>query len=237
VPLGLCGYAELLTYSRGGFLGLLTGLGVLFAMRYGWRKSLLLGALLLPVLWFLFTGRATDLSTANQGTGQERIQLWSIGLQKLRDSPLFGIGKDQFSLESGDTGLGVHNSFLHCFAELGVFGGMCFLGVFYLAFLSLYRIGKSQDGVLAPELKRMQPFLTAVLAAHAACLMTISRNYIVPTYTVIGLVAAYINVAQAVPAAVLPLPRLDGRLVPRLAGASLAFLVCLWVFVRLFVHW
>jgi hypothetical protein len=83
----------------------------------------------------------------------------------------------------------------------------------------------------------MQPFLMAMLAGYAVCLMTLSRNYIVTTYTVVGLMAAYVNVAQAVPVVTLPLPRLDARLLPRLAGASLAFLGCLWVFVRLFIHW
>jgi hypothetical protein len=236
LPLGLCSYAEVLTYSRGGFLGMLVGLGVLFQTRYGWRRSLWLGALLLPVLWFVFTGRTTDLSSASQGTGQERIQLWSSGLLMLKSSPLFGVGKEQFPLEAGDTGMAAHNSFVHCFAELGLLGGMCFLGMFYLAFLSLYRIGKAKDGIVAPELKRLQPFLMAVLAAYAVCLMTLSRNYVVTTYTVIGVVAAYIHVVQAVPTAVLPLPQLDGRLVPRLAGASIAFLACMWVFVRLFIR-
>ncbi len=237
VPLGLCGYAEVLTYSRGGFLGLMVGLAVLVWRRYGWRQSLLLGALGVPVLLFLIAGRTADLSAASQGTGQERIQLWSIGLQMFKGSPVFGIGKDQFAVESGDTALVAHNSFIHCFAELGLLGGICFLGMFYLAFLSLYRIGKAKEGAISPELKRLQPFLLAVLAAYAACLLTISRSYIVTTYTVIGMMAAYINVAQAVPAVTITLPQLDGRLLPRLAGASIAFLGCVWVFVRLFVRW
>jgi O-antigen ligase len=237
VPLGICGYAQALTYSRGGFLGLLVGLAVLFRTRFGWKKSILLYALVLPVLLFLAAARTADLSAANQGTGQDRIQVWGIGLQMLKSSPVFGIGKDQFSVVVGDTGLVAHNSFIHCFAELGLFGGMCFLGMFYLAFLSLYRIGKAEEGVVSPELKPMQPFLMAVLAAYAACLMSISRSYIVTTYTIIGLVAAYADVAETVPAEALRLPRIDGRLFPRLAGVSLAFLGGMEVFVRLFVRW
>src|SRR5262249_51162330 len=44
-PLGLCGFAAYLTQSRGGFLGLLAGLGVPFSARFGWKKSLLLAPL------------------------------------------------------------------------------------------------------------------------------------------------------------------------------------------------
>jgi hypothetical protein len=236
VPLVLCGYAEALTYSRGGSLGLIIGLAVLFQTRYGWRKSLLLLALSLPAVLFVFASRESDSSAAGQGTGQDRIQLWSTALVMFKGAPFFGIGKDQFVVEVGDTGLVAHNSFLHCFAELGLFGGMLFLGMFYLAFLSLYRIGRAGDGALDPGLKRMQPFLLAMLAAYAACLMSISRSYIVTTYTVLGLMAAYVNVAETGPALSLPLPRFDGRLLPRLAGVSLAFLGGMHVFVRLFLR-
>jgi O-antigen ligase len=236
LPLGLCGFAAMLTQSRGGFLGLVVGLAVLFQARYGWRKSLALGLLTLPVLLYLFAGRATDLSAADKGTGQERIQIWSIGLEMLRSSPLFGIGKDQFAVEVGETGLVAHNSFIHCFAELGLFGGTLFLGMFYLGFLSLYRVGKAAAGEVDDELRRMQPYLMAVLAASAACLMSISRSYIVSTYTVVGLVAAYANVAEGAVPLALPLPRCDGRLLPRLAGVSFAFLGGMYVFVRVFAR-
>jgi hypothetical protein len=235
LPLGLCGVAAALTQSRGGFLGLVVGLAVLFRARYGWRKSLALGLLTLPVLLYAFAGRATDLSAADQGTGQERIQIWSIGLEMLKSSPLFGVGKEQFAAEVGETGLVAHNSFVHCFAELGLFGGTLFVGMFYLGFVSLYRIGRAAEGEVGDEPRRMQPYLMAVLAATAACLMSISRSYIVSTYTAVGLVAAYAQAAEAAPVA-LSLPRLDGRLLARLAGVSFAFLGGMYVFVRVFAR-
>ena len=49
-----------------------------------------------------------------------RLGYWAEGLQLLRDSPLFGIGQGNFGLAIGNV---AHNSFVHCFTELGVIGG------------------------------------------------------------------------------------------------------------------
>src|SRR5262249_36397754 len=153
---------------------LVVGLLILFRARYGWRKSLALGAVLLPGLLLLAAGRTTDLSAASAGTGQERIQVWSIGLDLLKSSPVFGIGKDQFAERVGDTHLVAHNSFIHCFAELGLFGGTLFLGMFYLGLVSLHQLGKAPEAEVDPGLRPLQPFLLAVLVAYATCLMSIS---------------------------------------------------------------
>ena len=56
------------------------GLAVLFACRFGWRKALLVSALVLPVLLAVFGGRMTDLSATSEGTGQARLQLWRDGM-------------------------------------------------------------------------------------------------------------------------------------------------------------
>src|SRR5207249_7949505 len=86
-PFMLFGYGLLLTQSRGGFLGLLAGLAVLFHARYGWKKSLRLGLVCLPILFVLYAGRMTTISTG-EATGQQRIQIWSEGIYLFREAPL-----------------------------------------------------------------------------------------------------------------------------------------------------
>src|SRR5262249_34962751 len=109
----LLGYALTLTHSRGGFLGLLVALLSMLLVRLGWRKALPFAVLVLPVVFFLFGGRQTDLSV-DSGTGQARVQLWSDGLVLFMGAPLFGIGAGNYASAAG---LVAHNTFVQDYAE------------------------------------------------------------------------------------------------------------------------
>ncbi len=87
-PLALFGYALALTNSRGGLLALLTAMLVLFQARFGWRKTLVLVPIVLPLMFLLFAGRQTEFTTS-EGTSQQRIQFWSEGLAMFRQAPVF----------------------------------------------------------------------------------------------------------------------------------------------------
>jgi O-antigen ligase len=228
--LGLFGYALALTQSRGGLLAVLVGLAVLFRARFGTRRSLLLLAAVLPVLLFVLAGRQTELLN-NGDTAQERFQLWSDGLMFLREAPLFGIGVGEFQVRAG---LVAHNSFVHAYAELGLFGGTLFLGAFFFSVWSLYRLRPEKAAVLDPTLRRLQPYVLAVVAGFATALLSLSHVYSVPTYTALGLATAYLGLAAA--ASPLTLPRFNGVLVQRLAVASIGFLMVTYVLVRTLVH-
>jgi putative inorganic carbon (hco3(-)) transporter len=230
-PLGLFGYALVLTRSRGGLLALVAALLVLLWERFGGRKAFLLGALVLPLLFLGARGRQTELGTS-EGTGQLRIQLWSEGLTAFRKAPLFGIGMGRYEEEFGQV---AHNSFIHCFTELGVFGGTCFLGAFYLAFWMLRRLGRPENAPLDPELRRLRPYLTALVAGYAVGMSTITRAYVVPTFMVLGLVSAYLAaVNEHTPSQII---RWDLRLVRRLGLVSVAFVLVAYSFVRLGARW
>src|SRR5262249_29992425 len=96
--LGLFMTGIALTPSRGGLLSLLAGMVVFFKMRFGWLKTVGLTILGLPLLFFMLSERQTELS-ANESTGQQRIQLWSDGFEQMKSSPLFGIGEGNFAKE------------------------------------------------------------------------------------------------------------------------------------------
>jgi hypothetical protein len=215
------------TYSRGGLLGLCAGLMTLFHARYGWRKSLALGALALPVLFVLFGGRMTNMS-ASSGTGQERIQLWSDWLEAFRSSPLLGVGPS--NNEAVQITHVAHNSFLQCFADLGLFGGSLFIGAFYCAFLMLRRAGSAP--AVSAEMWRLRPYLLAVVVGSGVSLLTLSLPYVIPTYVVLGLATAYAAVGVAPRTA--SLLRCDLQMVQRLALVSVAWLVSVYLFVRVF---
>ena len=230
-PLLLLGYTLFLTKSRGGFLAFVTGVLVFLWARYGTKKAIGLAALALPVLLVLFGGRQVDLSS-RENTGMQRIQLWSDALQDFRAAPLFGVGYNQFQESAG---LVAHNSYLQCFADLGVIGGMLFLGAFFLVLARLTLLNRADLRVLHPEMHRLRPYLFAATAGYAAAMLTLTNCYTVPTYMVLGISVVYFDLAPSRPA--LPPLRLGMNLAKTLAMVSVLFLVAAYVFVRLLVRW
>jgi putative inorganic carbon (hco3(-)) transporter len=219
------------THSRGGFLGLLGSVMVMFVGRFGGRKAIPLLALGLPVLLFLFAGRQTSIS-ASEDTGQDRVQLWAEGFELLKRSPIFGIG---WNLMADQVGLVAHNSFIHGYVELGLFGGPLFLALFAYPLLNLYRQRGLPELDKEPELARMRPYLMAIVAGYAVCLLTLSRNYVVPTYMIIGLAGAYLSLIGKTPG--IKLPAFNGRLAWRIYAIGLVFLVIANLFTRTFVRY
>ena len=132
--LPLFGYAIYLTYSRGGFLAFVGGLGTLFWTRFGWKKTAAIGLVGVPVLLILFAGRQTDISTST-GTASTRIELWRDWMQVFRDHPVSGAGITLVELDAKEK-TAARTSPKRCslttptwqgFADLGFFGGCLFL--------------------------------------------------------------------------------------------------------------
>jgi O-antigen ligase len=229
---GLFGYALVLTQSRGGFIDLAVTLAVLGYARFGMLKTLVLGGLLVAAVLAAGQGRLTDLDVS-EGTGQQRIQLWSDGLEAMRSSPLFGIGMDKYPELTG--GLGAHNSFVHSYVELGFVGGTLFVGACYCALWMPWRLGRCRPPLREPELARLRPYLLAILAGYAAGMVSSSRCYALPTYMLLGLATAYFGLATArAPAAA---PRVGPRLLLRLTLVSVVALVALQAYVVAFANW
>jgi O-antigen ligase len=232
LPVGLFGYALALTRSRGGLLALMPGVLILFQVRFGWKKTILAGAVGLPVLLALFAGRQTSISLGNKkDTAQERIQLWSEGLALLKESPLFGTGWQTFA---DHLGLVAHNSFVHAFAELGLFGGTCFVGVFYLAFCLLRLHGSRSVEIPNTSLRRLRPYLLAALASYTVGLCSLSRCHFIPTYLVLCLAPVFCGVAAARQG--VPVLYWDIRLLRRVALVSVLALVAIYLFTRTFAQ-
>lgn len=227
-PVTVLFYALALTQSRGGFLALLGGLFAFLHVRFGWSAALGLGTLLVPALLVVLGGRQTDIS-ATAGTGQERIQIWSDGLMLFREAPLFGVGMNEFEVSVGHV---AHNSYLQGLAELGMMGGTLFLGAVFLAWTTVRSLNTQNRRILDSELRRLHPYLVGVVAAYAVGMLTLTLNYIVPTYLVLGVATACGGMTITRPTA--PAAKFDLHLAGRLVCIAVLFLVGLTVFVRLF---
>ena len=149
----------------------------------------------------------------------------------MREAPIFGVGKDVFNQR---VGLVAHNSYLQCFTELGVFGGMLFLGAFYLAAEQLLRLGNRRKHALTdPEMRRLYPYVFGLVSSWCVGMMSLTLCYILPTYTVLALATVFVRACPAEPP--LPATRFDLRLLGRLLLVAVCGFAALYLFVRLFV--
>jgi putative inorganic carbon (HCO3(-)) transporter len=228
---GVFGYAMTETHSRGGLVGLVVTLGVLAQVQWGGVRTALLGVVAAAGLVVVGpTGRQTDLGT-DEGTGQQRIQLWLEGFSALREAPVFGTGAGRYEEL---TGLGAHNSFVESFVDLGLVGGTLFVAATFLSVALPYRTGPTGGSRLPRELVRIRPFLVAAVAGYAAGMLTSSRNYMMPTYALFGLAAAYHGLVTSADRGA---PRLDRRMAGRLVFVSGAVLAALYAFAQMSVRW
>jgi len=178
----------------------------------------------------LFGGRQTSIS-ASEGTGQQRIQLWEEGFALFMRNPIFGIGMDNYVEE---VGLAAHNSFIHCYTELGFIGGTLFLGAFYLPLRALHGLGKPGAQASDPEIQRLRPYLIAITAGTVIGMLTSTRSYSLPTYMIVGLNAAYLRIVGE--RSTVPIERFNSQLATRLATVSAVVLSAFYLYVRIVVR-
>jgi hypothetical protein len=232
-PLVVLGYGFLQTQSRGGLLAFGAGGMVWLAVKYGGKVAItlgVLGMLAAPIA----LGRAGNMDVSD-GSGQDRIQIWGEGLAEIKSPKiLFGIGEGQYEEAVGHV---AHNSYIHAFVELGFLGGTIFFGCFFLpayAFFQMQRYGiRTNDR----ELERMRPYVAAVLTAWCVGMATLSRCYAPSTYMIVGLAAAYINLAGYHRPRPVPILQLTPLTVQRWAVCSVGLLLASFAFVRVFARW
>ena len=59
----------------------------------------------------------------------------------------------------------------------------------------MYRLKADREFIYDQRLQNLMPYLAAVIAAWCAGFLSLSRCYPTPTYTIIGLMAAFVNLA------------------------------------------
>ena len=181
IPAVILVYAIYLTQSRGAILGM--GALILLALRQR------LGNVLSIVM--LAAGGAVGLAmglggsrgfSASEESASERIDAWGQGLSLLRQNPVFGIGYGRFS---DFNVLTAHNSFVLCFAELGMVGYFIWMGLLVLAVKGLIRA----RGAVPPETEehRCAGLLLAALVGFLVCAFFLSRTYVANYFLLLAL--------------------------------------------------
>jgi O-antigen ligase len=225
-----------LTHSRGAFLSLACAFPAALAYCRGIQLGIA-SIVLIPILAISFSARMTDMNAIQAGTGQSRIQIWSDSLSVFRAYPLFGIGE---GLLVEELDVVAHNSFLQCYAELGILGGTAFVACFLAAGIGLWLIRDAteneSDAVPSAEDREQSHFrifIFSALVAYTAGMLTISRQFVTPTYLILAMATS----AQNLHGPIHERWRLGNRFLMAVGIASAGCLLLIYLAVRIFVRW
>jgi O-Antigen ligase len=189
VLVGLVIWTFGLTGSRGGLLSMAAAIGAMLVLRLGWRRGLLIAALIAPIAACFLGARQTNIDLGNvNDTAQGRMEIWRDSLVLFHSRPIFGLGADQLVEEIHHV---AHNSFVQAFVETGLLGGTMFVGVVYLPIWMLLRIRKRIARLMNDELMRWNATIVALCVGYAVGMFSLSRNYTVPAYLPAALATAW----------------------------------------------
>lgn len=171
-----------LTHSRGVLVGMVV---VVMAVLYDrFNKTVMAfgsGAVAVLGLAANFSGgRAISFSS-----GSDRIEAWGAGFSMLRDNPLFGVG---YNMYTDHNDLTAHNSFVLCFAELGLIGFFLWLGLLVSTVLAINSFLRQFATVpAARDLVRWATALRISLLSFVATGWFLSRTYSILLYVMIAM--------------------------------------------------
>lgn len=151
--------AELLTFSRGGYLGMILGLGIMLFLSWkhlDFLKKAFLGIVFSAfILGIFFTNqsfiyRLLSSFDFNEGSNSERIKNWNQGAEVFDNNFWLGVGIGNYSREispSADyrTPIYAHNTYLDIGAEMGIFALVLWLLLFGVTIYQLYDLSDQAE--------------------------------------------------------------------------------------------
>jgi O-antigen ligase len=215
------GHPVLLSFSRGGMLGLIIVAGLSFLLIP--KKLFHYTVFALVVAGGLYLAGAevqerfgTTFAGGNQrdSSAQSRLDLWAVCLNVMIQEPLVGIGPDHFGLNAHRWGFPegkqAHTLWLQLGVEVGV-PGLCFLLLFYLQCLKgLWPIRKETSVLPDPWLRDAACMVIAGLVGFMVTAQFVSLWGLELPYYVALLGAGTIKVAALRSPS--PAPSEDGAL-------------------------
>jgi O-antigen ligase len=150
-------------------------------------------------------------------------------LSKSKLSPMFGIGWNTY--QEYTHGYVAHNSFVQIFVEYGFLGGAFFVGLFYLLVSGFIEVGKHESLIDDPEMRRIRTFLLAIFAAEIIGMMSITRCYVISTYTFVGMGEVYLELCSKIPG--MPSRRVEAKTVVRIFQAAAVVFAVIYIYAKI----
>ena len=142
VSLSLLLLCNLLTFSRGGYLGIVGGL--VFLTVFFWRKISLktkiffaISCIFLGLLLIIpnpISGRYASIFNLQEGSNKGRIEIWQKTLEIIGANPWLGVGIGNYPLEMKPTAsyrepYYAHNTYLDVAVETGIVNALVWIGL------------------------------------------------------------------------------------------------------------
>ncbi len=154
--------AEFFTFSRGGYIGMIAGIGILIVLSWKYLNSLKKITIGLIFSLFLFVILFTNQSIVHrfisafnfsEGSNVERIKNWNQGWEVFSDNLLTGVGIGNYSIYlyptiEYRTPVYAHNLYLDIGAEMGVFALVVWLLLIVVTIWQLYRVSRKAKNEL-----------------------------------------------------------------------------------------
>lgn len=155
--------ADLLTFSRGGYIGLFAGFiaGLVLLWPHISIRIRHFSILLIVSIFFFaaipsnpITERFLSSFSHHDTSSTHRIELWTQALEEISKKPLLGTGLGAYSYTVNPTAdyrspFYAHNLFLDVCVELGVIGLFFFVGILFSTLYFLYRKRSSKITIFA----------------------------------------------------------------------------------------
>ncbi len=154
------------TQSRTGQIAFVVVVAAFLLNKISWKGLLMVAVLAAPAL--MLGGRSGE--SADESS-LERLEAWVTGINMLKSSPLWGIGKGQFSEYYYIT---AHNTFVLEAAELGLIGMILWVSVLYTAFkIVILAIRRYRDRADARV-----PYIWARALRASLCGIVVGTNFL-----------------------------------------------------------
>jgi putative inorganic carbon (hco3(-)) transporter len=183
------------TGSRGTSVAVVTVVATATVMLCFPRKLqpwLMMGIVVGFLLMCTFAGGKMDESA------HERVVFWGQANYAFKRNPIFGIGTNMMADYTEDARQ-VHNSYVLCYTEIGMFGYWFWFGLMQLGLLGVWRARTAIRRPATQEeawLKRLATAVLCGMSGYAASAYFLGRAFIYPIYLLFALMAAIVVVCE-----------------------------------------
>jgi O-antigen ligase len=178
------------TFSRGGFLAVMTAIATVLRYYFTWPLVALLMVLLLGVILTVapraYSRRIISIVVPADTSFQQRIQVWDTGLAGLRSDPLLGRGPGMFCLSKPCRTS--HNIFIEVLVEGGLIGLAAYVWGLAATFRALSRC--RAPNVATDGTRRAAFAMTASLLAYLVASLALGGAYHTRIFELVGLALA-----------------------------------------------
>lgn len=221
------------TYSRGSQVGLVVALSVALVMMI-FRRGYLVALGVLVILGLF----AIPFSGPFLGEAWERVNLWGQANWAFRTSPIFGVGRAMIR-DYTDGAKAVHNAYVSCYAEIGIFGYFFWISLIVIGVLGLLQTRRALRHSEDPEaqwLYRFSMWGTAAMAGFFTSAFFISRAFVFPLYFMTAMMGSVPYLARRYIDEDYEIPKLAFTIKETtIIGIPISFLTILYVYVTILV--